>query len=47
MHYIVHLNTGTRPCVPGDWSCVMLKPYPAEEDKPRVEMMRRWDEAQP
>lgn len=46
-HYIVHKGTGNLPCVPGDWSTVMLKPYPKrEEDKPRFQMVQRWEALQ-
>jgi hypothetical protein len=43
-HYIAHLGSGRPPCVPGEWSTVMLKPYPVrEEDKPRFQMVERWE----
>ncbi len=43
-HYIAHTGLGTSPCVPGEWSTVMLKPYPKNEaDKPRFQMQQRWD----
>lgn len=29
-HYLEHLD-GTRPCIPGEWSCSALKPYPKDE----------------
>jgi hypothetical protein len=33
-----------RHVFPGEWSTVMLKPYPMrEEDKPRFQMVERWE----
>lgn len=40
-HYIAHLD-GSPICGDG-WDCVMFKPYPPEEKKPRVQMVARWE----
>lgn len=45
-HYLEHVD-GTAVCVPGSWSCSMLKPYPKnEDDKPYRKMMLKFTEAQ-
>jgi hypothetical protein len=46
MHWIEHLlaeDAQGRVCVAGEWNTLMLKPYPAEEDRPRVHMIKRWE----
>lgn len=44
MHRIVHMADSTPPCVPGDWTCIMFKPYPKNEaDKAWYQMRERWD----
>lgn len=42
IHYIAH--TDGSPMHHDEWSCIMMKPYPkAESDKPRAQMVARWD----
>lgn len=45
-HHIVHMADDTKPCIPGDWSCCMLKPYPKNDaDKGWHKMLARWEAA--
>ena len=45
-HYIAHADGSTFCYEPGEWSTVMLKPYPKREaDRPRFQMCQRWEAA--
>ena len=43
-NYILHMD-GSKVCVPGDWTSVMMKPYPMPvETRPSRMLIRKWNE---
>ena len=42
-HYLQHSDF-TKLCIEGDWSAVMFKPYPKDEnERPKVKMFDEWN----
>ena len=43
VHWIEHMD-GTKVCVPGEWSCAAIKPYPKRDaDHEYAKLTARWE----